>query len=426
MELIFRGAAREVGRSCIEVKTNNKRYLLDCGVKFTEDGFAYPEGVFDIPKIDGVFLSHAHLDHSGGLPFFEHYKLNCPIFCTRQTKNITRILLKDSFEVARIRHLHPAFEKTDLKEVKKDIKIVKIGEEYEYQRLKFKYYNAGHIPGSASILIETEGKRIVYSGDINLKESYLMKKADTDYEGPIDTLIIESTYGNRELPEREKTAEELVKKIEEVVKRGGSVLIPVFAVGRAQEILQILSRKKFKVPIYYDGMAKKVTRNILTTPSKHVKNKEILADMFYNVVRSPRSQKERNEIAQKQGIFITTSGMVQGGPVMHYLKHLWHNPKNAVLLTGYQCKRTNGRNLLEHGYVYIKGWKTDVKCEVKKFDFSGHSDSKALKEYIKKIKPKKLIIQHGDPESVDALAEWAKKNCDCEVYGPRIGEKIKI
>ncbi len=425
MKFIFRGAAREVGRSCIELQTEGDRFLLDCGVKFEENGFSYPKGLLNIRELDGVFLSHAHLDHSGGLPFFEHKDLQGPIFCTSQTKTLTRILLKDSFEIARIKHLHPAFDRTDLREVKKDITMVKFDTAYKHRNIRYSFHNAGHIPGSASILLEVEGKRVLYSGDINLTESMLMHATTPDYEN-IDILIVESTYGYRDLPDRMTTGKRFLKRIKEVIKRGGSVLIPVFAIGRAQEILQILSFEEWDVPIYFDGMSKKVTRNILVHPSKYIKNKERLAEMFYDVVQMPKSREERERVASKQGIFVTTSGMLQGGPVMSYLKRMWHDEKNAIFLSGYQCKRTNGRHLLDDGYVYIDGWKTDVKCEVEKFDFSGHADRRALKKYIKAINPKAVIFQHGDNEAVEEMGLWAKKNLKAEVFIPSLLDEIEF
>ncbi|MBN1275403.1 MBL fold metallo-hydrolase [Candidatus Woesearchaeota archaeon] len=426
MKLVFRGAAREVGRSCIEIQTKGDRYLLDCGVKFKEDGFAYPKGVFDVPDLDGVFLSHAHLDHSGGLPFFEHKNLRGPIFCTAQTFALAKVLLKDSYEVARIRRLHPAFSRVDLKEVRKDVHTVRFNEKFRHRELEVTFFNAGHIPGSASILLELEGKRLLYTGDLNVKPNMLIQEAKPSYGAPIDILITEATYGYRDLPDREEVAKRFLQRVSEVVKAGGSVLIPVFAVGRAQEVLQILSKKKFNVPIYFDGMAKTITRRILANPSQFIKNKDRLAHMFYDVVESPRNQDERNAVAEHQGIFVTTSGMLQGGPVLHYLKHFWHDERSAVFLTGYQCKRTNGRELLDNGYVYLKGWRTKVHCQVEKFDFSGHSDRKALEGYIRAVDPKVLIIQHGDPESVEALAGWARKEIGCEVYGPGLLDELEF
>jgi putative mRNA 3-end processing factor len=171
-------------------------------------------------------------------------------------------------------------------------------------------------------------------------------------------------------------------------------------------------------------MITKVTRQMLSTPSAFIKDKDVLARMFFEKVKSPHNEAERNDIAQRPGIFITTSGMLQGGPVMHYLKHLWHDQKNAVFLTGYQCKRTNGRELLDTGYVNLKGWRTKVHCQVEQFEFSGHADRQALKEYIKAVNPKALVIQHGDPESVDAMVAWANETLKIPVFGPKVGDEI--
>jgi putative mRNA 3-end processing factor len=427
MKFIFRGGAQEVGRSCIELQTQGDRYLFDCGVKFTEDGFAYPEKLLDVPDIDGVFLSHAHLDHSGALPFFEHKDLQSPIFCTSQTHVLAKLLLKDSFEVARIRNLHPAFGRIDLKEVKKDMHIVQFDKPFNHKKLSnVTFFNAGHIPGSASILVEAEGKKVLYSGDINLAKTMLMTEANTNF-GPVDILIVESTYGYRTLPNREEVEKRFLQRVKEVVKGGGSVLIPVFAVGRAQEILQIFAQEKWTVPIYYDGMAKKATQSILANPSTYLKNKDKLAHMFYDVVQFPKNERERNEVASGQGIFVTTSGMLQGGPVLHYLKHMWHDERSAVFLSGYQCKRTNGRDLLDNGYVYLQGWKTKVHCQVEKFDFSGHADRTQLENYIKIVNPRQaLIVQHGDPESVHAMVEWAEKTLSCKVFGPKVLDELEF
>ncbi len=408
MKLVFHGGASEVGRSCIELVTEGDRYILDAGIKFQEHGFLYPDKVLEYPNIDGLFLTHAHLDHSGALPLFEHYNLICPIFTTVQTKVITKIMLKDSYKIARIKNLHPAYNKTDLKKVKKAMKLVHFLKEYTHRTIQFKFFNAGHIPGSASILIRAEGKNILYTGDINTRETELMYKADTDY-GPVDILITESTYGNTKLPDRKQLEQAFLDKVEETIERGGSVLIPTFALGRAQEILHILSKRRFHAPIYFDGMCRKLTSKILANPSTYVRGKENLSRMFYKVAKKVKSQEQRRELAlHKQAIYVTTSGMLQGGPIMHYLEFMWGNPKNSILMMGFQCKRTNGRHLFEDGYVYLKGWKTFVKCEVQKYDFSGHSDTDNLKELITKVNPKHLIIQHGDPSQANALAAWAK------------------
>ena len=426
MKLAFHGAAKEVGRSCIELQTQGDRYLLDAGIKFKEGGFAYPERIINLPDIDGLFISHAHLDHTGALPFFEHYKIICPIYCTKLTYGITKILLKDSYKIARIRHLHPAYTKPDLRRVQKDVRFVKYDKNYKHRKIRFTFKNAGHIPGSAMILIEAEGKKILYTGDTKLITTDLMKGPDLEQYKDIDVLIMESTYGDRGLPDRKATEEKFLDKIEEVLARGGSVLVPVFSLGRGQDVLYMLAKRNFHVPIYYDGMCKKITHRILTTEDPYINDRATLDKMFNKKVIHIGSPGHRSHALSQQGIYVTTSGMMQGGPVMSYLKEMWHEPKHAVLMTGFQCKRTNGRHLLEEGYVYIEGWRTYVKCEVQKFDFSGHAGEQDLKEMVKTINPKKVIFQHGDPEAIENLRSWAEKQGKWIVYAPEIGEEIEV
>lgn len=433
MKFIFHGGAKEVGKSCIElvVKGNTtfdnnqeKRFLLDAGLKFKENGFEAPFQVFDIPKIDGLFLSHAHLDHTGALPLFEHYNLLCPIFTTQQTKELTKILLKDSYKIARIKHLHPAYNKLDLKKVYANTKIVDFNKWYKHSNIEFKFLNAGHIPGSAMILIRVEGKNILYTGDYKYASTELMKGIDSEQfsEKDIDILITESTYGGKPLPDRGVLEDAFLDKITEVIKNG-SVVIPVFSLGRAQEILILLSKKKWPVPIYLDGMAVDVTKAILSGNPSYLNERKKLQEM-YRKADIIKKDKKRRKVINNKGIFITTSGMLQGGPIVEYLENMWGNPNNAFLLTGFQCKRTNGRLLLEEGYVYINGWKTYVKAQYQKFDFSGHSDDNELKKFIKLVNPKNLIINHGDEDAVSALKVWAERNLTIKVYAPAVGDSI--
>lgn len=428
MRITFHGGAMEVGRSCIQINSDSgKRYLLDVGIKFKEDGFMFPEGVLDISKVDGVFLSHAHLDHSGGLPLFEHKDLRGPIFCTPQTLSISKILLRDSYKVARIRNMHPAYNNVDLKEVQKDSSLVSFDHWYTHKDVRFKFFNAGHVPGSAMILLEVDGKRILYTGDFNMAKTSLMVNAEVlDEMKNVDILICESTYGDKELPERAPLEKKFVASIEKTIKEGGSVLIPVFSLGRSQEVLLMLSKKRWPVKIYYDGMCNKLTRKILGTSSKYVKNKDDLHHMFYDVVEWVNSPRRRKHAVAKQGIFVTTSGMLQGGPVLSYLGELWHNPKNKVALMGFQCKRTNGRHLLEDGWIYLDGWKTYVKCKVEKYDFSGHSDREDIQKLVSAINPKHVFFQHGDAEGVAALAKWASKAINGKVYAPKVGDSFSF
>ncbi len=433
MKLIFHGGAKEVGRSCIELDTEGNRFILDAGLKFKEDGFDAPFKIFDLPNIDGLFLSHAHLDHTGALPLFKHFNLRCPIFTTEQTKEITDILLKDSYKIARIKHLHAAYEKIDLKKVYSSTKIINFDKPYSIKNVEFKFINAGHIPGSAMILLKLEGKKILYTGDFKLKDTNLMMGAGSLFspqQNPndlkdIDVLITESTYGNKPLPDLSAVEADFLNTIEETLKKG-AVLIPVFSLGRSQEVLIMLSKRKWNVPIYFDGMSSTITKTILSRNPMFLKNKQVLANMFNRNVVVIKKEKQRQKIMNQRAIYVTTSGMMQGGPVLSYLENMWGNPNNTILLTGYQCKRTNGRTLLEEGYVYLNGWKTTIKCGIKKMDFTGHADDSELKEFVKKIAPKNVIFQHGDEESVNMMKTWAEQNTQCKVFAPAVSDEYEF
>jgi len=426
MKLVFHGAAKEVGRSCIEVKTNGERYLLDAGIKFKEHGFEYPEAITNLPAVDGLFISHAHLDHSGALPMFEHQNIICPVFMTKLTYELTKILLKDSYKIARIKNLHPAFNKIDLTKVSQSARFIKYDEEYKHRDIHFVYRNAGHVPGSAMMELTVEGKKILYTGDYKVRDTELMKGCHTEYHD-IDVLITETTYGNRGLPERGDIEKRFLDATHSITSRGGSVLVPVFSLGRAQEILLVLSKRKFDVPIYFDGMCHKMAKKMLQVKDdKYLNHRAILEQMINKQVQHISSERRRMQAMSKPGIFVSTSGMLQGGPVMSYLKEMWHEPKNAIFLMGFQCKRTNGRHLYEDHYVYIDGWKTDVNCQVDKFDFSGHSDQDELKEFIRKVNPKTVIFQHGDETEIEVMREWASKELKCKVYAPKVGDEIEF
>ncbi|MFA6073590.1 MAG: MBL fold metallo-hydrolase [Candidatus Woesearchaeota archaeon] len=428
MKIEFHGAALEVGRSCISITTDKgNKYLIDFGIKFKETGFEAPINIPPVNEIKAVFLSHAHLDHSGGLPLLEHMNLNCPIFCTKQTFSIAKILLKDSYKIERIRNIHPAYNNTDLKEIQKDTRFVTFDKWYTFGDLKFTYLNAGHIPGSAMILFIIDGKRVLYTGDFNSRPSLLM---NTDFNKeelskPIDVLITESTYGYRELPERLGLENDMINSIKQTLANKGSVLIPVFALGRAQEILIMLGRSDISSNIYVDGMCKKVTRTILDTKSKYVNNLEPLKHAFDEKAQWIGSPKKRKDAIKNGGVFLTTSGMLQGGPVLEYVKEFWHDDKSKIIMTGFQCKRTNGRHLLEEGFVYIDGWKTFVKCQIEKYDFSGHADRLAIQTFVKMINAKVVVFQHGDQEAIDALKQWAETNITSKIYTPIIGDSFE-
>jgi len=432
MKIIFHGAAYEVGRSCIDVISDNSRILLDAGIKFSEDTSGelhgpvqvtdHPIGLKNLENVDAVFVSHAHLDHTGELPILVKKGLECPIFVTGLTKSTSNILLQDSYKISKINH-KVEFSKDDLFKSISLMSNANYGKGFNVGGIKAKYYDAGHIPGSSSILLNIDGKKLFYTGDIKLSDTLLLDKAK--YIGiedeNVDIMIIECTYGKRSHPDRKKQEQEFLAKVKEGVKKG-SVMIAVFAVGRAQEILLLMNQLKVNVPVYLDGMSIKVTREYFKK-SKFVKDEQALSEAFGNVYLV-KGRKERSDIMKSKGVFITTSGMLTGGPIMDYMKHLAGDSRNTILLTGYQAEGSNGRNLLEKGYVIVDDKKIKVNAKFQQFDFSAHAGSNELQDLIKRVKPKDLILNHGDKEEIDALALFAKDICN--VHTPKLGDIVEI
>lgn len=422
MRLVFHGGAGEVGRSCVEIDTGSKRLLLDCGLKLSPEGTEYPIGLDRPEDIDAVFISHAHLDHTGALPLFDHRGMDCPIFATKTTKDLTRLLLKDTLKIGKINHQHLEYDALDIKKVMNCMRRVVIDQKGNYDGIGYEFFDAGHIPGAASVFLDIEGTKILYTGDINTTDTQLHQAAETDLP-EIDIMISESTYGDREHPDRQKTEQAFLDKVQETVDNNGFVIIPVFAIGRAQEILLLLAQRKWRVPVFFDGMGVTASDIALTNPNS-IRSAGALKQALKKT-RIIRRANDRKDAIRKQSIIVTTSGMMTGGPVLHYLKFFHNDPSSAVILTGYQAEDTNGRLLLETGSLFIDGNRKRIKCDVSQFDFSAHSGLSQLKALVRKLAPKKVIWMHGETQSIKNLDEWARA-LDMESYAPKLGDVIEV
>jgi len=405
----------EVGRSCIAV---DDKFLFDAGLKISEDGSEYPLD-FDVSKIEAVFLSHADLGHTGALPLFDCKGLHTEIYTNSLTKETTKLLLKDSLHIELLENHTPGYSKENIFNVLAQMQNCAYEEEYTTCGATFQLIDAGHIPGSASILLEYKGMRILYTGDINTLNSRLVKGSRLDVKD-IDVMICESTYGDREHTDRIETEDAFLDAVEDTLDDGGSVIVAAFAVGRSQEILEILATRKLGVPIYLDGMAKKVA-NMYQRQKGYIRDVHALRKAI-SPVKYVKGWKDRKNALKNQAIVVTTSGMLDGGPVLDYLNQLHFDSRSAVLMTGYQAEETNGRLLLETGKGYIDGMRVKFKGHYEKFDFSAHAGKKELVSLIKKINPKNLVLQHGDRPSIDSLKKEFKMN----VFTPELGDSIEI
>jgi len=415
IKLTVLGGGHEVGKSRLLVSGGGKTIVLDSGLKLTEPP-SYPPPP---ERADALILSHAHLDHTGSSAIL-HKKANVPVYATELTFELTRLLLLDSIKVGRLRGYTAKFSEHDLDRMQSS----QIPINYDVNRwlggkTSFKLIDAGHIPGSAGVLLNVDGTEIFYTGDTNPSDTMLLKGGRYP---EADVLVTESTYGGEYHDDRKKTVKEFLAAVEETLDGGGVALIPAFGVGRTQEVLMMLENMSY--PVYLDGMGKTVIRILLEFP-EYLRDPDLLQKTAMNA-EWVRHEGERKRICRESSIIVTTAGMLTGGPVMSYLKRLHKNSKNGLFLTGYQVEGTNGRKLLDGGMVVDErgNRKMRVRNRVHQFDFSGHADHKQILEIAKKVNPKKVVLVHGEDDGIDALKPDLTKNY--KVYAPKNGERVNL
>ena len=419
MEVTFLGGAREVGKAAILVKGMKNQVLFDYGAKTSKEP-SFPLHVQ--PKdVHSLLLTHAHLDHSGGVPLFflrDHVKL----VTTGLTLELSTLLLEDFIKLS---GFYLPFESTDLLAMSRNTERVGVNETREIaNEFDVKFPSSGHIPGGTTILLENNGRKLLYTGDVNLRDSQLLAGADTDF-GEVDAVITESTYAMVDHEPREKTENDFVLFANEVVERGGVFLVPAFSVGRAQEIACLLRSKNFKHRVAMDGMALKANeilyrhQEYLRDPAlfrKSMENVEVVSDWAH-----------RRRLVKTPSVIIAPAGMLMGGASVFYNQALSQEERNAIAIVAFQAPGTPGRTLLDRGLTMINGKPVPVKAEVRRFDFSGHSGRTELFEMLSKIKGRpKVYTIHGDGDSCDVFAREIENRFGFEARAPNIGEKIVV
>jgi putative mRNA 3-end processing factor len=416
MQLKFYGGAQEVGRSAIFLK-DDRSLLFDYGIKIDRE-IEYPTS---IPNADALILSHAHLDHSGFTPGI-YNELYVPTFGTQPTLRLSNLLLDDSVNIAKKQHLKPRFHRKQLNEFVNRYISLDYHSVAHFGNFDIEFFDAGHIAGSAISLVERargkDFKSVVYTGDFKLEPQLLHRGAEIVKS---DLLIIESTYATREHPDRKAMEEKFVARVREVIDNKGTALVPAFAVGRSQELLLMLHKHGLSQYTYIDGMAKDAT-SIVLNHSGFIKN----ADLLTKASREATwigDRSERGEPLNGGAVVLTTSGMLNGGPVVDYLTKL--NKSSHIFLTGFQQEGTNGRMLLDTGTVILDGHKRKIDTPVTFHDFSAHAGRKDLFEYVKGSGPKAVVCVHGDKNNAKAMAEELKEQ-GYDAYAPKIGDSIKF
>jgi KH/beta-lactamase-domain protein len=450
------GGSREVGRSCIMVEANESTVLLDCGINpgSREPSRAFPRldtDDFKIDKLDAAIISHAHLDHCGLVPFLYKYGYDGPVYCSEPTSVLMTLLQLDYLDVTSREGGYTPFDQKNVREVVMHTIPLKYGVVTDVAPdMKLTLHNAGHILGSSIVHLHIgEGlHNIVYTSDYKFGKTMLLEPASIVFPR-VETLITECTYGGQGdvMPTRSTVESKLVSTVNESFKKGGKVLIPVPAVGRAQEIMMVLDNHMkngslMEAPIYIDGMISEATAIHTAYPeylSKEIRDKILhqdvnpfQSDYFVNV--NHPSERE-GIIAGGPSVILATSGMLEGGPAVDYLRLMAADERNTVIFVSYQIEGTLGSRI-RNGTKDITLFGPKGKVEAVKLavtvesleGFSGHSDRNQLIEFVRRIssRPSRVIVNHGEYRKCDQIAGGISALFRIKATAPENLETIRL
>ena len=461
--LSFFGAARTVTGSRYLLSTEGRQTGIDAGLfqglrELRKLNWREPP--YDPWKIDQILLTHAHIDHSGFLPRLVRNGYKGPIYCTGSTRELAQLLLPDSAEIqeeharyankkgySKHKPALPLYTVKDAKAALKQFETVGYDQWLELgPGLRARYRGAGHILGSASIEIEIEersgdGGTLVFSGDIGRYDMPL--HLDPLPMPSCDVLVCESTYGNRDHETTVSLDEQLREPLSDTFERGGTVLIPAFAVGRAQLITLILRRlmksgKLQEVPVHIDSpMAVDATGIYSRHLDEHHLDADVFADgrshLFPDNVELCKSVTQSKSLNDKSGprVIVSASGMLSAGRVLHHLKRLVGDRRNLVVLAGYQAPGTRGRRLLEgQPRIRIHGIDVRVRAEcVSLHGLSAHADRGELMRWIRaggEGLPRQVFLTHGEPEAAFSFARDLRRELGLTVDVPELDEEVDL
>jgi uncharacterized protein len=417
------GGFREVGRSSVLLETPDTKILLDCGINPADKNEETPYfGVirFPLEELDAVVITHAHIDHVGFLPYLYKAGYRGPVYCTEPTKDIMALLLLDAIIVSEKTGREALYAEEDVKEVIKHTITKNFREVTDIAPgIRLTFHNSAHILGSASAHLHIgDGKQnLVYSSDVKYGFTRLYNNMDANYPR-VDTLILESTYGGKPInPSRNKSEENLIEILNDTAEKGGITLIPVFSVGRAQEVMIVLEeyfrRGKLKAKnVFIDGMTREASlihtvypeylkQNIKT---RVLQNNSPFSSKLFRPVDYEENSRE-NVLNSPGSIILASSGMLTGGPSVSYFNELADDPKNSIVFVGYQAKNSLGQKIQKGLKSLVvsddKGRpKTvNVNLKINTVDaFSGHAYRQELINFVSSLnpKPKTILINHGD------------------------------
>jgi uncharacterized protein len=426
------GGVKQVGRSCFIVVTPETKVMLDCGINPGEmSGLdAYPRldwFNFDLDDLDAVVISHAHIDHQGFLPTLFKYGYRGPVYCTEPTLPLMILLQTDSVKIANSNGTYLPYAARDVNEVIKHCITLPYGKPTDISPdVTITLNNAGHIMGSATVHLNISGAHnILYSGDYKYAKTQLLDSAVSMYPR-VETLITESTYGNTTdvMPDQQSVYRGFTESINKTLMEGGKVLLPVPAVGRAQEIMLVMAKEMkegrlIESPIYIEGMISEASA--IHMSYAHYLGSDVRKSVSqginpfqseYFTVISGYGKRDDILNDENPAIVMATSGMLEGGPSVEYFKELAPNPKNKIMFVSYQINGTLGRRVLDGAMSEVsmmdKSGKVKVvpvRCQTQKIDgFSGHSDFNQIMNFVSRIRPKRVLVNHGEKSKSENVA----------------------
>lgn len=448
MELVYLGGAGEVGASSILLKISGKNILLDSGIRQNKNKDKLPDFnlITSYGGVDAIIISHAHMDHIGSLPLISKEYPKAYIYMNQMSLDLTRVLLYDSLKIMNYSEGEiPIFSEEDVLNMLNRVRLVPYQKEVAILKdISLTFYMAGHIAGASCTYLKTSEGSVFYTGDFSLSNAHTISGMSIPKLRP-DIVISETTYGDRLHSNREVEEQRLVEKVSKIIDNKGKVLIPVFALGRSQEVLLILKKAINKkqlpnTPIYVDGMVQNINAVFERNPLylKESLGKKILREkeVFYdkNVCRV-LDDKMRQKIVEENTpcIIVSSSGMLIGGRSEYYASKLVENSKNAIILTGYQDEESNGRILLnlmneekEKRRLKLDGKVYSVNCDVDIIGLSAHADKQEIKNLITMLKPKTVVLGHGEASVINSFAKDLASLINSSVYVPDVGECLKI
>lgn len=440
MNITFLGGGDEIGASSAVVEIGSARILVDCGMRMSGDNRLPDLAAIQkthAGQLDAVLLTHAHMDHSGALPVLHQHFPRVPIYTTAATRGLVEVLLRDSINIMRSKAESeqelPLYSPAAVESLLEKMTSVPFGSPLELGRsgVTATWFPAGHILGAASVGIEgiEQGRsiRVLFSGDIAVGDQLTVPGMLPPAGFKPDVLVIESTYGDRLHSPRELEEQRLIEMVAGVIESRGKLLIPAFAIGRAQEVMLMLlkqfrSKKLGSFPVWIDGMVKTVCGVYSQFPAHQTPYARRLIEKhgnpFFNVVdeiRQVASPAEREKVLAGQPcVIIASSGMLTGGASAFYAPHLVGDERNGIAITGYQDEESPGRQLLqlaeaETRELTIAGKTLDVKCSVAKYSLSAHADCNEISGLIEAINPREIVLVHGDGNAREALRDLLRR-----------------